>query len=725
MRLFIAEKPSLGRAIAAALPGAQKKEKTHIRCGEDIVVWAVGHIIELKNPDDYDPKYKKWSAEDLPIVPEVWGYKEKADTADLLKNIKDLLKKLKKTDTVINAGDADREGQTLIDEILEFYGYKGKTLRLLVTDTNPEAVKKALEVMKDNSEYETLYRAGQARAMSDWLLGLNMTRLYTVQAQKNGYSGTPISIGRVQTPVLGLIVRRDRDIMNFISKPYYRVSALLSLLSGSEFIANWRPKENQEGLDEEGRLVDSAVADELIEKIKNQDGKIIKVEKKKKSTAQPKPHTLPTLQIEASKKLGISPDETLKIAQNLYESGIITYPRSDCSYLPEAHHSEAAEILSSIRSNAEAEALNKAIDGADTNIKSGAWNDKNVSEHHAIIPTKKTARLEGSNRAIYELIALRYVSQFWAVHEYFETAVEVDIKDETFTAKGITVISNGWKDITSEAENEEQEKDKEDGKDGNSDDTRALPEGIAKGEAVTVKSADKKDRQTMPPKRFTEASIIQAMNGIHRFVENPEIKKMLKESDGLGTAATQADIIKKLFMRNYIEKKGKEVFSTEKGQKLIDVLPETVTQPDITALWEHRMKDIVSGSDTLQSFLSGVQETLAALIEAGKNSEIRFETEKSSSQSSPSHKNSEQKKESSANTSPCPNCKNPMNKINGKNGAFWACGKCALTLSDVKGKPQKTSKCKVCKTGIAKLIVGKNGEFWACQNPDCKKTSGK
>jgi len=752
MRLTIAEKPSLARTIAAGIEGEKEQKKTYIRCKNgDVIAWSVGHILSLKMPEDYNPEHKLWRLDALPHVPVVWENTEKADREgeNYLADLRETIKRfLKEADEVVNAGDAGREGQLLIDELLDFYGYHGKTLRLWLENTTPEHVRSRLAAMKDNAEYRGLYQAGQARARADWLLGLNTTRLYTLLAQANGYRGTPLTVGRVQTPVLGLIVARDREIENFVSKPFWILDALLTVEKGS-FRARWKPGETQEGLDEEGRIIDASVVRAVEEKVRGKTGEITKLEKKKKKKAPPLPYSLSALQIDCSKSYDLSPADTLAAVQSLYEMGLVSYPRSDCGYIPEDQQGEAPKILQAVERNLPG--LANPIKGADVTRKSAAWNTKKVGEHYAIIPTGKTGKPgDGNEKRVYEKIALRYILQFWPDFEYNETVVEAVVEKETFAAKGQEILKKGWKDISSDPEDEEKKS-----ADAGEKATPPFPP-MERGDAAKAESTEIQERKTTPPARFTEASIIEAMCGIHRYVSDPEIKKQLKEEDGIGTEATRAEIIKALFLRRYVEKKGKQVISTEKGRNLIDILPESVTKPDLTALWEQDIKKIQNGTKTLDEFVASVAKNVAELIRAGnaERKKVVFTAERVAAVpgSPPPADSGHSCFKCKAPLRPltgkngpfwlctnpecratfndkggkpekpqfCPRCKEPMRKLEGKNGVFWSC-KCGFTLSAVKGKPQKTAKCPKCK-GVVKQIEGKKGLFWACSNPECKAT---
>jgi DNA topoisomerase-3 len=699
--LYIAEKPSLAREIALALNNSPERKKNYLDCGNgNIVAWSVGHILRLKTPQEINPANANWAKTAYPIIPLQMEYVKSENAIDLLNTLESLLKK---ANVVINAGDADREGQLLIDEILEFFGYSGPAKRILITDLTKEGIQKALANMTDNASHKSLSDAGKGRMMADWLLGMNMTMLYTVTAQKNGYRGTPISIGRVQTPVLGLVVNRDKIIENFISKKFYTLHMVFRASSGDDFSTTWRPKEIQTGLDEDGRLIDEAVKNSLIGELnkavtRGERGSVEKLAKKKKKEHPPLPHSLPTLQIEASDKFGISPSDTLKLVQELYEAKILSYPRSDCQYLPESMHGEAKQIFDGITANAPA--LNSAAGGGDISKKSAAFNDGKVAEHYAIIPTGKTGNMNDSQAKIFGLSALRFIAQFYPDHEYLETEAEVQFSGEIFGVKGRETTQPGWQVLFTEQDTKDMETTEKE------DSTAKIP-SIKDGEALAAVSVGEKEKNSTPPKRFTDGTLLKAMNNVHLYVTDKEIKKTLKENDGIGTAATQAEIINKLFERLYIVKNGKNILSTDKGRHLISILPEALVTPDKTALWEREMKSITDNKCTLGAFIKDVGKEVNALVADAKEraGEIVFEAEAPT----PSM--------AGDSASPCPKCASPMKLLNGKNGKFWLCTNqtCKMTCDDSNGKPKKPHLCPRCK---AKLIRrdGKKGPFWPCNS---------
>jgi DNA topoisomerase III len=610
MRLFLAEKPSLARAIADVLPGPKVRREGHIVCGaNDVVAWCAGHILELAPPDAYDPAYKSWRLDHLPIVPRAWRLDPSAP--DLLKNIKRLLPGAAR---VVHAGDPDREGQLLVDEVLEFLGYRGPVDRLLVSDLNPAAVQRALSEIHPNGCYRGLYEAGLARQRADWLYGINLTRLYTLLGRAGGYDGV-LSVGRVQTPVLGLVVRRDREIEAFQPRAYYSVRAGVRCPAGS-FAATWlAPQPAGPEIDDAGRLVSAERASEIRRAVEGRPAVVVGSSRERKTEVAPLLYSLSDLQIDAGRRFGLSPKQTLDAAQALYETRrLVTYPRSDCSYLPVAHHAQAGAMLAALSANLPS--LAPEVGAADSSRRSRVWNDKKITAHHALVPTVVRAPVAGlpvAERRVYELIARRYLAQFLPAFEFDETRIQLEAGGERFRAAGRETIADGWtsvgRPLPAKAEKDDDDADR--------DETQALPL-LREGTAATIERVSVLDRQTMPPRRFTEATLIQVMTGIARFVSDPAIKKVLRETDGLGTPATQAQIIETLFERRFIERRGRQLVSTNVGRALIDALPDAATRPDMTALWEAAMRNIADGRAPLDTFLRLVTDQLRKLVADGR-----------------------------------------------------------------------------------------------------------
>ena len=672
MRLFIAEKPSLARSIAAVLSHPQQNHKLYIQAGDDIVAWAAGHLLEQAMPEAYDEKYKHWNIADLPIFPDVWKLLIKKESKDLFDNIKTLLKK---ADSVVNAGDCDREGQLLIDEILDYCGYKGKVLRILISDTNPEAVKKALDNLKPDSDFHGDRDAALARSRADWLHGMNLTRLYTKMAERNGYNGGPLRIGRVKTPVTALVVRRDETIEAFTPKPFWVVKAQISVAHGS-FLATWKPKDEQQGFDEEKRLVDQSVGEALVTRLKGKSAVISKSECKKQSSKPPVGFSLPKLQMIASKKYDLSPAKVLDICQKLYELGILTYPRSDCEFLPDAHHHDAQRVFDVIESLSSV----RVPQNVDKSRNTPVFNSKKVEEHHAIIPSaycKVTTPLEGDEALIFELVAKHYICFFMPDYEFLQVNINADIDGELFTASGRQVLNEGWKSFEKDLQDKDDEND-------NDEDTNSapLPE-TSLGENASCNDILLLDKNTKAPARFSEATLLKAMNEVYRYVLDPEIKKILKQTDGIGTAATQAGIIKELIDSSMLIKKGKYLISSSAARCLIHALPQNITLPDLTAIWETYFRKIKDAQMSIEEVINYIQNTIRDIISSAQPITIQgLENTKS--------KKSDSKKSSMKSKVKCPRCGAPMLLRNGKNGAFWGCSnypECKMTADDKNGKP--------------------------------------
>ena len=617
MKLYIAEKPSLAKAIIAVLPKPHQKGDGFIKASNgDTVTWCIGHLLEQAPPEDYDEKYKKWSVEHLPIIPQVWQLKPKARTRKQLNVIKKLVKQ---ASILVNAGDADREGQILVDEAISYCGASqtkiNNALRCLISDMNPAAVTKAVNNLKPNKNYIPLAVSALARARADWLYGLNMTRLCTLQGQKSGYQGV-LSIGRVQTPILGLVVNRDIEIDNFVSKPFYEVIADITANNGETYQGKWKPSKACEPfMDEENRVLSQKLALTVVNRINNKPGKITKVTQDKKQQPAPLPFSLSGLQIAAAKAFGMSAKQVLDTCQQLYEKHkLITYPRSDCQYLPKEHLNDVPSVTNAISqiSNQLANMLKKA----DLTKKSRAWNDKKVSAHHAIIPTAKnkpTGILSSSEEKIYELVSRQYIAQFYPNFEYSDKQIDTVIDGGLFISKQKDIIKNGWKDLFISTNKASVSTDND-----NAFAKKVLP-NVKAEESVHCLQGNLIEKNTSPPKPFTDATILGALTGISRYVTNADIKKLLRDTDGLGTEATRAGIIELLFKRQFLTRNGKDIRATDVGKKLITALPSQISQPDMTALWESQLESISNQSLNYQLFIQGIEENLKQLINNVKN----------------------------------------------------------------------------------------------------------
>lgn len=725
MRVFIAEKPSVGRAIAAILPGPTKRHEHHIISGEaNAVVWCAGHILNPCLPEDYDPCYKRWNEDDLPIVPNKWRLKVDAKRRALYTTIKRFVGE---ATLIIHAGDPDREGQLLVDEVLERIGCDVPVKRMLVSDLNGAALKKALTRLEDNNAYSGLRDAALGRGRADWVYGLNLTRLYTVRGRHAGHDGV-LSVGRVQTPVLGLVVRRDREIDAFESVPFFTLSAEFTT-GGATFSATWVAAEDFLGkLDAQGRCLDRAPLDALAQALPKKDGTVSELIRKQKTDAPPLPFSLPELQKLANRLHGLSPRKTADIAQSLYEKHqVITYPRSDCQYLPSEHWNEAGVIRDAIaQSLGPSHVLRYMIEGVDLVQRGACWNDSKVTAHHAIIPTGKWTPLEklsGDEQRVYALIAHRYLLQFTPPRRYEQTIVMIDVTldatIERFTAKGVVEHEAGWtryKDLLKPKKTQKALKARK-GIDDSESSEKALPP-LEKDQLLSCASASVIDKQTEPPKPFTEASLLDAMTGIARFVEDPELKAVLKDTDGLGTPATQAAIIDTLYRRGFIERKGKQVRSTQVGQDHIDALPDEVTRPDMTARWEQVLGAMAAGEGTLSGFMADVVTQVERLTADAKALPVD-KASKPTKTAMRRKANTDAKGQ--AYPCPDPDCSGTLKQRRGSKGVFWGCSQyregCKVTRPDARGKPSAAKAKRKAKSKPANNPSTRVGA--TC--PDCKK----
>ena len=613
MRLFIAEKPSLGRAIADVLPKPHKKGDGYISAANgDTVSWCIGHLLEQQQPEAYDPVFKKWSHEHLPIIPQQWKLAVKKQTAKQLGVLRGLVKQ---AEQLVHAGDPDREGQLLVDEVINFLGVTGakkNTIqRCLINDLNPSAVKQSLSKLRSNREFIPLSTSALARSRADWLYGINLTRAYTLQGQKVGYKGV-LSVGRVQTPLLGLVVRRDNAIEAFVSKAFYEVWACLETDKGESFKAKWQPSEQcAKYLDDQGRNLSQALAKNVVGRVSQQPALVKSLKREHKKQAPPLPYNLSSLQIDASKAFGLSAQQVLDICQGLYERHkLITYPRSDSRYLPLSHFGQAKDVHSAILTNSQHLGQQGSVFSQtkfDLKRKSKAWNDKKVDAHHAIIPTQKTSHnLSGSDAKVYALICRNYLAQFLAQHEYYAVRVEVEIAAGLFVAVAKELINEGWRCIF-------LSRSKVNSQDDNSEAMQLLPR-LDMGQSLKSLQAEVIEKHTSPPKAYTDGSLLAAMTGISAHVSDPQLRKILRETDGLGTEATRAGIIELLFTRGFLSRTGKTITSTASGRGLIEALPDVATYPDMTARWESELSAISEGRSQYKTLMSPLELQLKELV---------------------------------------------------------------------------------------------------------------
>lgn len=591
MKLYIAEKPSVARAIAQAIGTLDTKQKGQIVCENDTVVtWCFGHMYHLAEPDDYTGKdvpvssktgKKLWRWEELPILPVEWKYKATDSCKEQLHVIKDLLKK---AETVVNAGDPDREGQLLVDEVLEEAKYKGEVLRYWANAVDDKSVKKAIADLKPNVNYKGLADSARARGRADWLVGMNLSRAFTLANR------SLITVGRVQTPTLKLVYDRDQKIRNFKPIDYFLLTATFETNgNGGSYKGRYIPDESQVGFDEEGRLIDKNVAATILSGVKNHEGVIEQLKSENKKANQPLGLNLADLTALASAKLGFSAKEVLELAQSLYENKYTSYPRTDSQYLPLSQFDDGQSVLENIE--LVYPSLSEAAKKADTTIKSRIWNDEKTTAHHAIIPVAgSTTMIQGDEAKLYDLIARCYIAQFYPAHEYTASELITAVENHKFMTKAKTIVKNGWRDVYSTEEESEE--------------TEASLPTVAQGDKVICTESEATPKKTKAPAKFTEGTLIKAMENVFKFVDDDEFKKELEDGDGIGTSATRAGIIEELKKRNYIQASGKYIESTDKAAQLLSIVPEVVQSAIMTAKQERELKAIAENGASFNDLIS-------------------------------------------------------------------------------------------------------------------------
>ncbi|UVJ41834.1 DNA topoisomerase III [Pseudomonas sp. LS1212] len=601
MRLFLCEKPSQAKDIAQVLGARRRGDGCWV--GSDVTVtWCIGHLLEAAPPDTYDARYKRWVLADLPIVPGQWKMLVKPRTAGQFKAVKRLLGEARE---LVIATDADREGEMIARELVDHCRYRGPIQRLWLSALDDASIRKALAALKPGAETFSLYHSALGRSRADWLIGMNMSRLFTLLGRQSGYQGV-LPVGRVQTPTLRLVVDRDRSIADFVPAPYWAIEVQL-ISDGTSFAAQWRAPDEQ--CDEHGRCLDQALAQQAATAMGNAaSARVVKLSTERMRESPPLPFDLGTLQEVCSKKLGLGAQETLDIAQALYETHkVITYPRSDCGYLPLSQHGEAPGILAALgRADP---GLADLLEHMQPQRRSRAWNDAKVSAHHGIIPTAAAmdpSRLSNKQRAVYTLIRARYLAQFLPIHEYDRTQADFDCAGYSLRAMGKRIIEPGWRRALPEALTPAKGRE--------APAPQALP-ALTEGQDCAIADLKLKDLWTQPPKPFTEGDLIKAMKNVAKLVDDPRLKQKLKDTTGIGTEATRAGIIQGLLDRGYLTKQGKALAATPAAFSLIDAVPRAIADPGTTAIWEQALDMVQSGEISLEEFVAKQSAWMSKQVE--------------------------------------------------------------------------------------------------------------
>ncbi len=582
MKLCIAEKPSVAREIANLLQ-IKKRQDGYYEGSNYCVTWTFGHLCSLQEPNDYRDQWAKWKIDDLPMLPDKFHTKVKNDKG--IKKQFNVIKKLvKKADIIINCGDAGQEGELIQRWVLKEANNNKPVKRLWISSLTTEAMKAGFKNLKDGEEFDYLYYAGMCRAVGDWILGMNATRLYTM---KYGTFGTVLSVGRVQTPTLAMIVKRHHEIENFVSEPFWELETAYE-----KTIFKYK----------KGRFTKLESAEQIFDKIKAHELKITDFTRKPGKEYAPKLFDLTALQVHCNKRFGLKAEMTLKIAQSLYEKKFISYPRVDTSYLPNDQYKEIPKILKGLSAYNDliqplwAEALKKS---------SRVFNDKKVTDHHAIIPTGKSPgfpsdidRNSNAEHKVYDAITRRFIANFYPDCEVSKTNVLAAVNEEIFHANGKEIVKEGWRKVIKIKEKKDNEK--------------TIP-SFVKGEEGPHKPKIL-TKKTQPPKHYTEATLLRAMETAGKQVDDDELREMMKEN-GIGRPSTRAAIIEILFKRNYLVRKAKNIHPTQTGIQLIAVIKnELLKSPELTGQWEKKLRYIEKKQYNPTKFVNEMKSMISQIV---------------------------------------------------------------------------------------------------------------
>lgn len=667
--VVLAEKPSVARDIAGVLK-CHKKGNGYLEGDKYIVTWALGHLVTLADPESYDNKYKQWKLEDLPMLPEPLKLTVIKKSGKQFNAVKSQLIR-KDVDRIIVATDAGREGELVARWIIDKAKIRKPIERLWISSVTDKAIKEGFERLKPGRDYENLYKAAVARSEADWYIGLNASRALTTKFNAQ------LNCGRVQTPTLAMIEQRENEIRNFKTKTYYGMEA-----STGSVRFTWQ--------DEKGgsRSFDGGKIDSIIRKTGNEHMQVTDVRKKTKRTYAPSLYDLTELQRDANKQFGLSAKETLNVMQNLYERHkVVTYPRTDSRYLSSDIVSTIPERLKACgigeyRSTA-AKILRNKIQ-----VNHSFVDDKKVSDHHAIIPTENHVHpsdFSERERRVYDLIVKRFLAVLLPAHEYEQLTVTAAMGSESFTARGKTVRKNGWKEAYANKYDDEE----------NDVLDQRLPE-LKPGDALKVQNVTRTSGQTKPPARFTEATLLSAMENPAKYMEvhDCKLKETLQSTGGLGTVATRADIIDKLFNSFMVERQGQQIRITSKGRQLLELVPEALRSPATTAIWEQQLEDIARGNLEKDVFIEEMKAHTKKITAEIKNSDRKYRHDNISGKT-------------------CPDCGKPLLEVNGKRGKMLVCQdrECGHRKNVAKTTNARCPKCKKKMT----LSGEGDGQIFTCR----------
>lgn len=669
--LVIAEKPSVARDIARVLHCSQKGNGC-LEGKEYVVTWALGHLVTLADPEEYDKKYMKWEMSTLPMMPEHMKLVVIRQTAKQYNAVKTQLFR-KDVGDIIIATDAGREGELVARWILDKSGCRKPIRRLWISSVTDKAIRDGFHNLRDGREYNDLYRAAAARAEADWLVGMNGTRALTCKYNAQ------LSCGRVQTPTLAIIAMREEGIRHFQPKEYYGLT-----VNAGEILWTWKDQKSGSF-----RTFHKEKAEEIREKIKDGALTITSVTKKPKKTQAPGLYDLTTLQREANQKYGFSAKETLNIMQRLYENHkVLTYPRTDSRYI-------GKDVVPTIKERLKAcgtgpyRKLAGALLNKPIQVNGSFVDDKKVSDHHAIIPTEQFVQLDhmtNEERKIYDMVVRRFLSVLYPAFEYEQTAMEAEASGYVFAASGKTVKNAGWKEVYEGDYREEEDENEQEMKD------QSLPV-YKEGEKLKILDIRMKEGKTKPPARFTEATLLAAMENPVKYLStgDRQAAKTLGETGGLGTVATRADIIEKLFNSFMMEKKGNEIHLTSKAKQLLELVPEDLKKPELTADWEKKLSDISKGKLRQDTFLKEIRDYTCEIVNEIKTASGTFR-----------HDNITNKV--------CPQCGKRLLAVNGKNSKMLVCQDRECGYRETISRTTN-ARCPKCHKRMEMIVKGKEETF--------------
>lgn len=657
--LVLAEKPSVAREIARVL-GCRQQHKSYIEGSRYVVTWALGHLIELKMPEDYDPKYKQWKMEDLPIIPEKMGLKIIKQTRHQYKAIEQLLKRKDIKDCII-ATDAGREGELVARWILEKAYWKKPIKRLWISSHTDRSIKEGFQKLKPGKEYNNLYKSAVCRAEADWLIGLNVSRALTTKYND------PLSAGRVQTPTLYLILEREKEIQQFVPKEYWTITAKIGPIS-----AIW-------GANGQNRIFSQEKAEQITEKIKGKKAAVIELKRKQKTEPQPLPYDLTELQRDANHRFGFSAKKTLSLLQQLYEHyKLVTYPRTDSRYLTKDMENTMMDRLQAI-SSAYRDEVRPILGNKGKVMAKRVFNNEKVTDHHGIIPTEEPLHindLSNDEKKLYDLIVRRFLALFYPPFQYETIEAVFNIEGELFTVKQSATINKGFKKLFQSKEDNQEE----------------YLLSLKKGQQLTVQSAAAEKKLTSPPDRYSEGDVLAQM-----------------EKYGLGTPATRAEIIEKLIQTESVERKNGRLFTTAKGKQLIDLVNKDLKSPELTARWEKELEKIAKGKGDPEQFIQQIRKQTKGLISEIKQSEKTYRAHNLTGSKCPECNSFlkerqtkegrilvcsnmackfRKRKDPKLSNRRCPQCRKKMEMHEGKAGLYFQCRPCNIVE---KAENKKTS----------------------------------